>query len=282
MKKEKIKDVIAGIISIIFIGLVFFLYFNQMYEGAFILGNKFTGLAVYNPEVRADYCTINTPYRTIILRLDDVRAYSKLTEPLVDEILKRNSSVTLGVIPRNLEKDKAMIKYLQEIKENPLVEIAQHGNYHNESDIEINETYLLEGYLKIQEKIGVSPVTYIPPFNEISWESKEAISKHFKIISGEQGAIREGYVAEIGYTEETYWYDKNISAPLQTVIDGCEKSLEKTNICVIAIHPQEYAININNAVELDTEKFIEFERLLNGLQELNASFANFKDIVRCG
>jgi len=35
MKKEKIKDVIAGIFSIIFIGIVFYLYFIEFFHGTY-------------------------------------------------------------------------------------------------------------------------------------------------------------------------------------------------------------------------------------------------------
>ncbi len=233
-------------------------------------------------QIDRDSCFINAIEPTIILRIDDVRAYSKLTKPLVDEILNRNISVTLGVIPRDLEKDNNMIKYLGQIKTNPYVEIAQHGGYHNKTDNNITNDSLMDGYGKIQKVLGVLPVTYIPPYNEVSLESREIISNYFRIISGEQGIIKEGEkIAEIGYTEETYYYDKNESVPIEIIINKCEESLKNTNLCIIAIHPQEYATNINNPVILDKNRFEKFKHLLDELENLSTKFSRFTDVVYC-
>ncbi len=236
---------------------------------------------IYN-QTESTSCHINAIEPTIILRIDDVRAYSTLAKPLVDEILGRTISVTLGVIPRDLEKDPVMIKYLKEIKTSPYAEIAQHGTYHNESDKNIDNESLIEGFGKIQKVLGVLPVTYIPPYNEVSLESNEIISRYFRIISGEQGIIKEGEkVAEIGYTEETYYYDKNEPVPIEIIINKCDESLRTTNLCVIAIHPQEYAVNINNPTIISQEKFEEFKILLDNLQNLEAEFSTFNDVVSC-
>ena len=280
--KEKIKDVIAGIFSIFFIAIVFYLYFIQFFHGAFyftFLDNDKT--IIYN-QTQSNSCHINAAEPTIILRMDDVRAYSKLTKPLVDEIISRNMSVTLGVIPKNLENDRSMIKYLIEIKTNPKIEIAQHGNLHEELDKNISEESLLDGYGKIQHIIGVVPVTYIPPYNEVSLESKEIISNYFRIISGEQGIIKEGEkMAEIGQTIATYYYTTNEVVPIERIVSKCDESLSKTNICVVNIHPQEYATNINNPTILSDERFEEYKRLLDELQNLGAKFLTFNDVVSC-
>ena len=280
--REKIKDVIAGIFSIFFIAVVFYLYFIQFFHGTFyftFLDNDKT--IIYN-QTQSNSCHINAVEPTIILRMDDVRAYSKLTKPLVDEIMNRNISVTLGVIPKNLETDKDMIKYLIEIKANPNIEIAQHGNLHEESDKNISEESLLEGYGKIQNIISVVPVTYIPPYNEISKESKDIVGNYFRIISGTGGLIKEGEkIAEIGQTIATYYYTTNEVVPLERIISKCEESLNKTNICVINIHPQEYATNINNPVILDKNRFEEYKNLLDELENLNTKFSRFTDVIYC-
>ena len=280
--KEKIKDVIAGILSIFFITIVFYIYFIQFFHGAFyftFLDNDKT--IIYN-RTQSNSCHINAIGPTIILRMDDVRAYSKLTKPLVDEILSRNISVTLGVIPRDLEKDKDMIKYLGQIKTNPHIEIAQHGNYHDESDKNITDDSLLEGYTKIQTILGVVPTTYIPPNNEISPDSKDIVSNYFRIISGEQDIFREGKnFVEIGYTEETYYFDKDEMSPLDIILQKCQASIYKMNLCIIAIHPQEYSTDIDNPAVLDKNKFEEFKHLLDELGNLNAKFSRFTDVVYC-
>lgn len=285
MNKEKLKDVIAGILSILFIGIVFYLYFMRVFSGYgyFVDTNRpnFDEFIVYQEKEHGS-CHINVIEPTIVLRMDDVRAYSVPTPYLVDEIIERNLSVTLGVIPRELEKDTKMQEYLLEIRENPNVEIAQHGTYHNESDININEGNLLEGNVKIQRLLGVRPVTYIPPYNKITEEAREVISKYFNIISAGQEVLKEGEnIAEIGYTVETYDYNKQQITSTDDVIEKCKSSLEKTNLCVIEIHPQEYSFNIDNPVYVSAVKFDEYREMLDKLQELNASFSTFNSLVDC-
>lgn len=280
--KEKIKDVIAGIVSIFFIAIVFYIYFIQFFQGASYFEFPNDDKTIIYNQRESNSCLINTAEPTIILRMDDVRAYSRLTKPLIDEIIKRNISVTLGVIPEDIEKDFGMISYLRGIKGNPKIEIAQHGNHHDESDHNITEASLLEGYAKIQKVLGVVPITYIPPNNKISAESKDIVSDYFGIISSGGNIIRGGgKMAEIDYTEATYLYNKNEPVPVKKIIDYCKQDLIKTNLCVITIHPQEYATNIDNPIMLSYDKFKEFKGLLDGLQELNANFSTFNDVVYC-
>lgn len=247
----------------------------------YVQNSRYGAIVTYN-QTEFNSCHINSVEPTIILRMDDVRAYSKLTVPLVDEILDRELSITLGVIPKDLEKDSSMIKYLQGIKDSPYIEIAQHGDEHNESDINITEESLLEGYGKIQRVLGVVPVTYIPPYNDISEESKEIISNYFRVISKDGEVVKEGKrVAEIGQTIATYYYTTNEIVPTERIVSKCKESLDKTNVCVVTIHPQEYAYDINNAVVLSPERFDDFKELLDGLQELDAGFSTFKGVVYC-
>ncbi len=282
MKNEKIKDIIAGIFSIILIVIVFYIYFIEIFHGAFYFNFFEDNKTIIYNQKESNSCHINAVEPTIILRMDDIQAYSALTKPLVDDIIKRKIAVSLGVIPNNLEKDKLMVKYLLKIRKNPLIEIAQHGNYHNESDKNITKESLLEGYTKIQAVLGVVPVTYIPPYNEVSLESRETISDYFRVISGKEGILREGEkIAEIGQTTSTYYYTAQEVVPTKRIISKCKDSLEKTNICVINIHPQEYATNINNPAVLSKNKFNEFKHLLDELQKLNAKFSTFKDLVNC-
>lgn len=279
--REKLKDVIAGILSIFFIALVFYLYFNRVFYSGHILDRNFEEFITYNQSEHHS-CSIIISEPTIILRMDAVRAYSVQTPILIDEILNRNLSASLGVIPLNLEKDKKIINYLLKIRKNPNIEIAQHGTNHNESDENITEEILLEGNTKIQKLIGVKPITYIPPHNKLSRESREIVSKYFMIISGKEGILKEGEnIAEIGYTAETYNYQKNQYIPTEETINECKLSLEKINLCVITIHPQEYSSDINNPNDLPKERFEDFKEMLDKLQELNARFSTFNNLVVC-
>ncbi len=288
---KKLKAVI--LVIVMFVGLLFYvaldnanIYFEDALQFIEVHNsfsyNLFEDNFVIYQEDEHSLCSINVTEPAIILRMDDVRAYSRLTRPLVDEIISRDLSVTLGVIPKNLEKDPKIINYLKEIKTSPFIEIAQHGNYHDESDKNINNESLIEGYEKIQRVLGVLPTTYIPPYNEISSESKGLVSNYFSMISGGQGIIiEEDNIIEIGQTVATYYYTVGEIVPTERVIAKCKESLEKNDVCVINIHPQEYAIDINNPLILDENKFKEFKHLLDELENLNVKFSRFTDVVSC-
>ena len=226
--------------------------------------------------------TCDSSERKIILRMDDVRAYSIPTPYLVDEVLSRDLSITLGVIPNNLEKDQKMQEYLLKIRKNQNIEIAQHGNYHDASDRSISEENLLDGNKKIQEVLKVIPVTYIPPYNKIEDNAVLTVSKYFKIISSKPGVLkRENGLLEVGGDVETYRYDTKKYVLTNEIVSQCKDSLDKTNLCVIIIHPQEYSTDINNPTDISQERLQEFNNMLDELEKLNAEFETFNEFSQC-
>lgn len=234
---------------------------------------------VYGKDI-VEYDSVYTTnnQRKIILRMDDVRAYSVPTPYLVDEVISRNVSITLGVIPNHLENDKNMQEYLLGIRKNPNIEIAQHGNVHDESDETITEESLLNGKTKIQEVIKVNPVTYIPPYNFVSADSIQIISKYFKVLSAKFEPLRKDHgIFEVSGNVETYHYYTKEYVPANEVVSECEDSLNKNNYCVIIIHPQEYSTDINHATDLSEERFNDFKTMLDGLEGLNADFVTFNE-----
>jgi len=268
---EKLKDVILGISSLFVIIIVFYLYFNSMF-GVYSILEVYDSSNIIEYEPKQHHsCDIFINEPTIVLRLDDVRAYSEESYLIIDETIKRNIPILLGVIPNNLNKDFNMINYLQSIRDNPLIEIAQHGYYHNLDDTDISEESLLNGMNIIIKYIGVKPRTYVPPYNTITESALNNVKKHFDIISSSRGVLKEGEIAEIGFTEETFDYSKNKAVPLNNLIKTCKKSLELVNLCVVEIHPQEYSEDNMN----------DYYILLDQLKRLKAKFSTFNEIVKC-
>ncbi len=62
-------------------------------------------ISYYSIENHTSTCYLNMSEPTLFLRLDDVRAYSVPSPFVIDEALRRNLSITLGVIPEGLDKD---------------------------------------------------------------------------------------------------------------------------------------------------------------------------------
>ena len=78
---------------------------------------------------------VNSGNKTIIIRMDDIAAhqYKGTSEKLIQDILDRNMSITIAVIPNRiyqLHEDKELVSWLNEMKSNPNFEIALHGSEH--------------------------------------------------------------------------------------------------------------------------------------------------------
>ena len=58
----------------------------------------------------------------------------------------------------------------------------------------------------------------------------------------------------------------------------CEEDLELRNLCVIAIHPQDY---LNDKEEIDEERYSEFLTLLNELEKRNIAFRTPREMISC-
>lgn len=234
----------------------------------------------YDPP-KHNSCYLNIPKRTVILRMDDVRAYSSPSRDLINEVLAENKSISLGVIPRDLEQDESMVRYLVGIKDNPHVEIMQHGTFHNETDQNVDEGNLIYGLNKIEDLLKVRPVTYSAPFNNLSSNSIDVLALHFRAITAASGILKEGEIVQLGDTVSNYYYSQTNNSNIEGIYEKCKASLDNQNYCVVLVHPQEFSSNINDPLVLDKDKFENFKSLLKTLDTLNASYGTFKDQVLC-
>ena len=200
-------------------------------------------------------------------------------------------SVVLAVIPnRSIDKDVIINNFLVNKSKDPRIEIAQHGTNH------IYEEYALfsenEGYNaakvgldKLIEVLNVYPVTFIPPNNILNESVINIISKlGFIIISDKQGEyIFNKNISRIGFDVATA-YSGNTSSQnklvlVNNILMSCNNSLKDKNICVIMIHPQDYVSN--DGKTLNETKYVEFIKLLDWLQGLNAKLPTFNDLEVC-
>ena len=210
----------------------------------------------------------------IILRLDDVQAFAwkDISMRMIDEMIKKNIPATIGVIPKNLEEDEEIANYLK--KTSCDMEIAQHGWDHGRQSgnskpefegVSKNTAYkrIIKGKEYLESIFDKEIVTFIPP-NEV-------------YSNGTVDALKQ---AEIPFLANTHTvalanYENNVSKLNSTdkIIDSCKQGFESDNLCVVMLHPQDYATN----GYLDESKYSEFTELLNRLEELNAGFMTIKD-----
>lgn len=301
MNNYLIKTKIAFFFLIIFFGSAIFFgfYYNEKVESINIwvftplIEKNLTNL--FKPSKIVDYtqqnysnCEFQVQKNTIILRLDDIAAwsYKDISRDMVNEVLERNMSISLGVIPEYLEKDKNVIKWLNTLKYNPHVEIALHGYDHDENEF-MNLTKdeavekITKGKNKFEDSLGVIPITFIPPYNEYSSAVKEAlIEENFKIFSAKQDEYEVNDIISLGYNARTYDYYTYRFVPVDEVLESCKNSLRERGICVVMLHPQDYLV-AEGSSDIDYDKYNEFLKLLDGLEELNADFKAFKDVLDC-
>ena len=120
--------------------------------------------------------TAGTP-KTIIFRDDDAQAYfsTDLLKFITDTLITNAIPQTLSVIPANsngdtLTNDLELVEYLNVIKDCPTVELALHGYQHTRHEFEDltlaqAETNLVAGLAVMSQVLGVTPVTFVPPYN---------------------------------------------------------------------------------------------------------------------
>ncbi len=218
--------------------------------------------------------------KNIILRIDDIQAFAwrDISIKMVNEAFKRKMPVVLAVIPVGLEKDRKIVNYLKKNLCN--IEIAQHGwdnNIYNNPDIpefgELNEKEAYERIIKgkkVLQKITKDPIiTFIPPNNIYSSGTAVALEKTgFKIISNEGS----GY---FDYTASTYDFEHHKLTKVTEVINECKEGLLRKNLCIIMLHPQDYATE----GRLDEEKYKNYLKLLDELEKMDVGFVKIKDLI---
>jgi len=233
-------------------------------------------------------CIINEPKEnSIILRMDDVGTGRHVEEmkELVEIALQRDLSVSLAVIPNKLEEDRSLVTWLNSFKDDDRIEIVQHGFKHSENEfISLTKEESLESISRgrniIFNQLNIVPITFIPPYNEYSYFTLEALQDlGFYINSAKEDEylINEEF-ANIGYSARTFEFGNNEEfVPVSEVISDCKSGLKENNLCVIMIHPQDYLID----GEMNQEKYNEFIKMLDQLEQLNAEFITFKDLASC-
>lgn len=262
--------------------------------------NLSSGSAIYNSPCRIE----NPKEKTIILRMDDVQenAWNNSAMALIDTILSKNMSVTLAIIPMRFGKSAgrneagsrnesaaakdSILQYIRDKANGGKFELAQHGTYHKKDEflnLSEEEAYnaTKKGLEQMERIFGVHPVTFIPPNNIYGENAPKALSKlGFRILSGEYGEYKsDGNIMYVGYTEQTKVSSSPELVPVSSVLRSCRNSLALRNLCVLNMHPQDYAESGGTA--LNTTRYLEFTALLDGLKKTDAKFITFKELIKC-
>lgn len=262
------KKLILSVLSVILILLVIIFCLSEISD---VLDVK--SLFIKKNNCQTIYHEVGE--KNIILRIDDIQAcaYSEAQYGMLEELEKRNLTASLAVIPLNLLKDEKAIKYLSEHR--CKFELGLHGYYNTDYEFE-NLSYaeadkLIKKGLRTLNKIEPEVFTFIPPNNEISEEAKMAVwDNGIEIISAGH------WNSEYGFSISSYdWRGEQIR-DAQEVLKECQEDLDKYKTCIIMLHPQDYMTD----GKLNYTKYNEYIELLDGLEKLNASIVNFRDLYR--
>lgn len=248
--------------------------------------NKISYEFIKNPNANIyENYNIEFPKNSIILRLDDAGAwhYDEEVYQIAKDIISRDLSLVIGVIPEKISKDTVFLDYMRELLENPNIEVAMHGYTHSEEEfkeasLEEAREWIKKGKEEIIRQLKVVPLTFIPPYNVYSQETITALKEEdFKVITGTKWEynIEKNFLI-LGYTTKTVDYTVSKDIPVEKIIRECKTSIKEIGYCEIMIHPQDFFTEESNK-NLDQERYSQFLELLDKLKELEIESTTFKD-----
>ncbi len=218
--------------------------------------------------------------KTVILRVDDVQAYSwvETTKHMVEDAGKLGVPLTLGIIPSGLQDDKELVTFLK--SQACRVEFALHGLTHSFiGDGSVPEFGTLakdEAKISISAGLDIlrsvtseSVVTWIPPLNVHSEGTKTALKElGFKYLSAEgEGAF--------DYDAATFSYNTTTLVSPEKVVEACLVTFETSSHCIVMLHPQDFADGLVHNQEKYERYYL---GLIEALKSEGVTFARFNEL----
>ena len=222
---------------------------------------------------------------SIIIRLDDAQAFAwnTIVRNLTDAANRKGMPVVLGVIPKGIGQDPVIRNYLLDKIRTNKIEVAIHGTRHTEAEYgNLTETeahaLIKEGLEEIYAALKVCPTTFIPPGLKCSDGVTKALSAHGirTISAGKDEYNFSGNILFAGYTIPAKLPGN--TSRVDEVLYECEYALMKRNLCIILVHPQDYALE--DMISLDENAYAEYIMLLQGLEKTGAKFVTFRDLLK--
>jgi len=235
----------------------------------------------------------------VAFRLDDVQDYY-LRGPQVDVMelfQQKNADLTIGIIGSVFGTDPLLINYIERglANEFSTLEIASHS-YSNAKlpTLEKSEQkILLEKTNEVlQNTLGVTPKTFIPPQNLFDDNTLEIVVElGFTHISGhideQHSPPYLGVDSEIFYfpantqtakvnTDGVRWDKQERSLILQEI----EEFIDENGFAVVMMHPYEFTIEELGAytTETDQDMIDEVGKLIDELRELDIEIVTISEI----
>jgi hypothetical protein len=223
---------------------------------------------------------------TIILRLDDIQAKAgaNTSMEMINDALNRDLPIVLGVIPYQLETDSKIVSFLSGLRNNSHVEIALHGFRHSKNEfanLSQAQAYdiLQSGKAALSKQLGIDPVTFIPPNNVYSNGTLAALeASGFERMSASQDQLDyDGKLLTAGFNirpPSDLTPEEQVEYNMDFAVNRCKAKLEEGNLCIVMLHPQDYATHwVTNA-----SLMAQYGILLDRLSGLGAKFSTFAQL----
>lgn len=236
-----------------------------------LLKHQHYGSRIYQPT------PIEAGENHVIIRVDDVQphTWSDISMRMIEDAVERDLKLSLGIIPHRLRSDQELVLFLK--KHRTHLDFTLHGWGKGDPDYEFAQLSREEAAFRIDRALHEfraltkhAPSTFIPPNNVYSEGTREAlIESGFSIISSKGSETYD-------YTAKTYDFEMNVSIDNDAIIEDCLRGFEAKRLCVIMIHPQDFA----DGSTIDEERYAQYLDLLDRIDKLDARSATFEDYAR--
>lgn len=267
----------------------------------------------------AHAATIEGACNCVVLRVDDIQDYylNSVQTDLLNHLMSKNVKVSAGVIMNFVGNDKTITDLVTKAKASGNFELANHGwnhvDYRNLTAQDQHDT-LQNGDSKMNALWGVSPTTFITPFNVYNEDTLAALQAlNMKIISAEFDgelpsvydpnnpssadnqifkAIPNSHIVDsngvahlpqgIGYHTFGDGTDGGVKTPLSTIESSIDNQIASYGYAVITLHPQDFAVvdgSNQPTNQISSNEVADLDTLINYIHSHGYTTKTFSQIV---
>ena len=233
----------------------------------------------------------------VAFRFDDVQDYwlNDVQVQFMNTFVEKEIPLTIGIITGAFGDDTKVFNFVKEQNEKKIFEIASHGAEHlpfTEFSKEQQNSQLKQSIQDIEEKLDVTPKTFIPPQNRFNEDTVQVTMDngftHFSssLLHGESPPFplkgEKLYRFPEISTTGTFDPEKNIfvGVPHEETLSKTLEGLNTYGFAVIVSHPQEFSTIINgtytnqaNSLQID-----ELKKLIEKIQQEGINIVSISQI----
>jgi peptidoglycan/xylan/chitin deacetylase (PgdA/CDA1 family) len=241
----------------------------------------------------------------LIFRLDDV-GYGSIRAliAIMDVFLVKNHTLSLGLVMNRVDKERSLVEKITYGKNLGLFELVLHGwdhvdyaKLHNKEQ----QDSLYKSSKKMRNLFGLSPKTFIPPYNSfndctlqamnksgiriissmLNYEAEKDIFRIEKLNNINADSHRTYHVPETASFEKWDREGNAIRIPIKQIIDEIYVSIWHYGYAVIAIHPITFLKLQDGKSEdvVDEHQLNDLRSLLECVESKNAIFTSFSKLT---